>query len=51
MLPLEDVLVLERLVPDENDEPSEMIEFGRCVDFIASGSAPENEFRNLGAAK
>lgn len=45
-----DVLVLieELLVPDENDEPNEMIELGRRVDFT-SGSVPEKEFLNLGA--
>lgn len=39
----------ELLVPDENDDPSEMSELGRLADFI-SGSVPENEFRNFGAA-
>lgn len=39
----------ELLVPDENDDPSEMSELGRRADFI-SGSVPENEFRNFGAA-
>lgn len=38
----------ELLVPDENDEPSEMIELGRRVDFT-SGSVPEKELRNFGA--
>lgn len=47
-----DVLVLidELLVPDENDEPSEIIELGRRVDFT-SGRVPEKEFLNLGAVK
>lgn len=35
-------------MPDENDDPSEINEFGRLADFI-SGSVPENEFRNFGA--
>lgn len=40
----------ERLVPDENDEPSEMIEFGRCVLVVFSATiVPENELRNFGA--
>lgn len=38
----------ELLVPDENDDPSEMSEFGRLADFI-SGRVPEKEFRNFGA--
>lgn len=52
LLILDVVLVLpdERL-PDENDEPSEIIELGRCVDLWFSGRTPENEFRNLGAVK
>lgn len=41
----------DRLVPDEKDEPSEMIEFGRCVVLVLSESiVPENELRNFGAA-
>lgn len=40
----------DRLVPDENDEPSEIIEFGRCVLLVFSAIiVPENEFRNFGA--
>lgn len=39
----------ELLVPDENDDPREMSELGRLADFI-SGSVPEKEFRNFGAA-
>lgn len=39
----------ELLVPDENDDPSEISEFGRLADFI-SGRVPENELRNFGAA-
>lgn len=38
-------------VPDENDEPNEIIEFGRRVDLFISGSVPEKEFRNFGATK
>lgn len=40
----------ELLVPDENDEPSEIRELGRRADFI-SGRVPENEFRNFGATR
>lgn len=53
VLLLEAVLVLveDRLVPDENDEPRDIIELGRCADLIISGVAPENELRNFGAIK
>lgn len=41
----------DRLVPDENDEPSEIMELGRCVLLVFSAIiVPENEFRNFGAA-
>lgn len=43
-----DVLSEELLVPDENDDPSEITEFGRRVDLI-SGNVPEKELRNFGA--
>lgn len=51
VLLLEAVLVLvdDRLVPDENDEPSDMIELGRWDILIMSGITPENELRNFGA--
>lgn len=53
VLLLEAVLLLvdDLLVPEENDEPSEMIELGRCEDLDISGKPPENEFLNLGATK
>lgn len=44
------MLVDERLVPDENDEPSDIIELGRWAILVISGKTPENELRNLGAA-
>lgn len=38
----------ELLVPEENDDPSEITEFGRRVD-LTSGKVPEKELRNFGA--
>lgn len=50
LLLLDEVLPDERLVLDENDEPSEMNEFGRCTAaFELSAAVVENELRNLGA--
>lgn len=51
LLPLDDVLPDERLVLDENDEPSEMIEFGRCKTFALSADDDENELRSFGAVE
>lgn len=51
LLLLDEVLADERLVLDENDEPSEMMEFGRCKTFVLSPIDDENELRSLGAAK
>lgn len=52
-LPLDElvlpVLPDERLVLDENDEPSEIIEFGRCTAFVLSEIVVENELRSFGA--
>lgn len=48
-LPLDAVLADERLVLDENDDPSEMIEFGRCTIFVFSEIVVENELRSFGA--
>lgn len=52
-LPLDElvlpVLPDERLVLDENDEPSEIMEFGRCTTFVLSEIVVENELRSLGA--
>lgn len=48
LAPLEPVLVLTTDDPPDDDELSEMIEFGRRADFI-SGNVPTNELRNLGA--
>lgn len=49
LLPLDEVLADERLVLDEKDEPSEIIEFGRCTTFVFSDTVDENELRSLGA--
>lgn len=49
LLPLDDVLPDERLVLDENDDPSEIIEFGRCTTFVFSDIVVENEVRSFGA--
>lgn len=35
--------------PDDADELSEIIEFGRRADDFVSGREPTNELRNLGA--
>ena len=35
--------------PDDADELSEIIEFGRRADDFVSGKEPTNELRNLGA--
>lgn len=51
LLLLDEVLADERLVLDENDEPNEMIEFGRCNTFVLSAIDDENELRSLGATK
>lgn len=52
-LPLDElvlpVLPDERLVLDENDEPSEIMEFGRCTTFVLSEIVVENELRSFGA--
>lgn len=50
LLLLDEVLTDERLVLDENDEPSEMIELGRCTTFVLSAADEENEQRSFGAA-
>lgn len=50
ILLLEEVLVDDRLVPDENDDPSDIIELGRCTILAFSFNDDENVFRNLGAA-
>lgn len=51
LLLLDDVLVLmdERLVPDENDDPREMIDVGRWMTFRCSVEMPDTEWRNFGA--
>lgn len=50
LLVLDDVLPDERLVLDENDEPSEMNEFGRCTAALEpSPMVVENELRSFGA--
>lgn len=50
LLLLDEVLPDERLVLDENDEPSEMNEFGRCTAaFEPSAMVVENELRSFGA--
>lgn len=51
VLLLDVVLADERLVPDENDEPSDIIESGLWITFAFSGNDPENEFLNFGAIK
>lgn len=45
LLLLDDVLVLmdERLVPDENDDPREMIDVGRWMTFRCSVEMPDTE--------
>lgn len=50
---LEAVLVLidERLVPDENDEPRDIMELGRWQTLLPSSIVPDTEFRNLGAVE
>lgn len=49
LLLLDEVLADERLVLDENDEPREMIELGRCNTFVLSAIDDENELRSFGA--
>lgn len=50
LLLLDEVLPDERLVLDENDEPSEMNEFGRCIAALEpSAMVVENELRSFGA--
>lgn len=49
MLPFDDVLRDEWLVPDENDDPRDIIEFGRCITFAFSLDDIENVLRNFGA--
>lgn len=50
LLLLDEVLPDERLVLDENDEPREMNEFGRCTAaFEPSAMVVENELRSFGA--
>lgn len=52
LLLLDEVLPDERLVLDENDDPSEMNEFGRCTAaFELSAMVVENELRSFGAVK
>lgn len=51
LLLLDDVLADEWLVLDENDEPSDMIELGRCTTFVLSAIDDENELRSFGAVK
>lgn len=45
----DEVLPDERLVLDENDEPSEINELGRCTAFELSAMFVENELRSFGA--
>lgn len=45
------VLIDERLVPDENEDPNDMIEFGRWHTLLVSCNVPDTEFRNLGAVR
>lgn len=49
VLLLDDVLAEERLVLDENDDPSEIMEFGRCICFAFSANDDEKELRSFGA--
>lgn len=49
LLPLDEVLADERLVLDEKDDPSDIIEFGRCTSFVLSDTIEQNELRSLGA--
>lgn len=49
LLLLDEVLPDERLVLEENDEPSEMNELGRCTAFELSAMVVENELRSFGA--
>lgn len=49
LLPLDVVLADERLVLDENDEPSEIIELGRCTNFVFPTMDEVEELRSFGA--
>lgn len=50
MLLFDDVLRDEWLVPDENEDPKDITELGRCISVAFSFNGIEHVLRNFGAA-